>query len=523
MFIKITIVALAIFSSGVINAQNSVKWGDMTKQPGRMSTIIADQSGDFYALRYTGGMFGSLTLSSHKDLALSATGKIEMKVEGAKGSFQGARNINGKLFVFLSDIKDGSNTIFMQEYSKDVQPIGTPTKITSYKFEKGKFKGGFDVITSRDHQFFGVIWSIPGKKESADAYGFMIFDNEMNEVSTGAYELPYESKLSSIQQHHLSNTGDYFINVVEYKESEKKIFKSYLDYKASHIYHITPEDMEDYEINLEGKRIEAMNINSDNNGVFTLIGTYGEEKKSGVNGLFHIRLNFDKAEVISEGFQEFGKDFITQDWSDRAKEKAEKKASKGKGEPQLFSYVMRQTEILKDGSIIGSMEQYYVEVVKITDPKTGVTSTTHIYYYNDIVAFKVGTDGEFDWLNKINKLQVSTNDGGYLSSYSRFINDGKLCFIFNDNDKNYDEAGKFIAKEGGGVYSAAYTKKKNVVSIVEMDLDNGEFTRKTFFDRAELSAIAVPKFFNVDYATNTLLLYAQFGKKERFGIMNIND
>jgi len=288
-----------------------------------------------------------------------------------------------------------------------------------------------------------------------------------------------------------------------------------------HIFHITPEGLDDFTIDLAGKRVDAMTMNSENDRVFTFTGIYGDQGKAGVSGLFYLRADFDKQEVIDEGFEKFGKDFITQDWSDRQKEKADKREKKGKGEPQLYNYVMRQTEVLKDGSVVGSLEQYYVVVHTYTDPKTGTTRTTYTYYFNDIIAFKVGVDGGFDWLKKINKYQVSTNDGGPYSSYARFVDSGKLCFIFNDNVKNYDEKGDFI--DGEKTYSANFGKKKNVVAIVEINLEDGELTRKTFFDRKEITALAVPKMFHTDFRTNEMLLYAVYGKKEKFGILKFNE
>ena len=514
-------VTILITSSCLYGQSYSIKWGEMEKKSARMISIIPREGADFFALRWSGGaLLGSYKLSSHKNLSLSATGKLITQVDGSMANFESARYVAGKLVVFLTDKKEGKNSIFMQEYGEDLVAKGEAKKLASYEMEKGRSKGFFDVINSRDKEFFGVIWEIPGKKEEKDLYGFKIFDADMNEVSEGEYKLPYEGKLSTINQHYLSNTGDYFISVSEYVEGEKKVFKSYLNYKATHILHITPDGIEDFQINMEGKRVEAMNMNSDNNKVFTLTGIYGDQGKAGVNGLFYMRADFSKQEVIDEGFEKFGKDFITQDWSDRQKEKAEKREAKGKGEPQLYNYVMRQTEVLKDGSIVGSIEQYYVVVTTYRDPRTGATTTTYTYYYNDVIAFKVGEDGEFEWLKKINKYQVSTNDGGPYSSYARFVDNGNLCFIFNDNVKNYDEQGKFLKSDR--VYPANFGKKKNVVAIVEIDLDKGDYTRKTFFDRKEITALAVPKMFSIDYKTNEMLLYAVYGNKERFGLMQIN-
>jgi hypothetical protein len=519
---KFLLFCLSITSFSFSQSYN-IEWGAMEKGSGRMIDILPKSGKDFYALRWSGGaLLGSYRISQHENFKMTASGRLEMKADGGMANFEGAQVVGEKLFVFLSDKKEGKNHFFMQEYGNDLLPKGSSKELASYELEKGKSKGFFNIISSRDNEFFGVVWEIPGKKEEKDRYGFKIFDSEMNEISDGDYKLPYEGKYSSINQHYLSNTGDYFISVIEYEESEdKKFFRSYMNYKAMHIFHITPEGLDDFTIDMEGKRVDAMTMNSDNDRVFTFTGIYGEQGKAGVSGLFYLRADFDKQEVIDEGFEKFGKDFITQDWSDKQKEKADKREKKGKGEPKLYNYVMRQTEVLKDGSVVGSLEQYYVVVHTYTDPKTGATRTTYTYYFNDIIAFKVGVEGGFDWLKKINKYQVSTNDGGPYSSYARFVDSGKLCFIFNDNVKNYDEKGIFI--NGDKTYSANFGKKKNVVAIVEVNLEDGEITRKTFFDRKEITALAVPKMFHTDFKTNEMLLYAVYGKKEKFGILKFNE
>ncbi len=505
----------------VLSQSYNINWGKMDKRSGRLQSVIPISGSDFYTLRWTGGaMLGSLRLSRHDNLSLTATGKLVMQVDGSMAHFEDVAYLGDKLIVFLSSRKEGKNSIYMQEYNRDLTIKGDSKKLASYELEKGRSKGFFNVIKSRNNEFFGVIWEIPGKKEQKDIYGFRILDTDLAEISEGEYKLPFESKYSDIHEHYLSNTGDYFISVMEFTPGEKKVFKSYINFKAAHIYHITPEDIQDFTINLKGKRVEAMRMNSDNNKVFTITGIYGDEGKAGVNGLFYLRADFEKQELIDEGFEKFGKDFITQDWSDRQKEKAERKEAKGKGEPQLYNYRMRQTEVLKDGSIVGSIEQYYVVVTTYTDPRTGATTTTYTYYYNDIIAYRVGTDGGFDWLKKINKTQVSTNDGGPFSSYSRFVDGDNLCFIFNDNVANYDEKGNHIK---GSHARANFGKKKNVVAIVEIDLNDGKMERTTFFDRKEISAIAVPKMFYVNYETKEVLLYAIYGKKERFGVMSIKE
>lgn len=522
--ISATAIVLLTFTS---QAQVEVsEWSELEKSPGRLLGLMPRDANDFFALRRTGrGVFGSLQVSAHKNLETFAKEKLVLRVNGSQASYEGSTLVGDRLVVFLSDKQNGKNAFFMQEYGFDLEPVGEAVELASYELEskRRRYAGEFSFYQSENKDFFSVVWTIPGKKDEESKYGYKIFNSELELTNDGEYQFPFEAKYCRVNAMHLSNTGDFFTVVTEYQEREsKRLFNSYANYKMMHIYHITSEGMEDVEINLEGKRVEALNINSDNESQFILTGTYGEQKKAGIKGLFYLKLDFKSQEILSEGFEEFSEDFITQDWSDRKKKKVEKKRAKGKDvEPQLYQYVMRDLHVLEDGSFVGSMEQYFVRVVTRTDPKTGATTTTYYYYYNDIIAFKVGADGGFDWHTKVRKYQVSTNDGGYFSSYERYIDGGKMVMIFNDNNLNYDDQGDF--DEEGKLQSSRLSKRKNTVALVEMDLETGEFTRKMFFDRSELGAIAVPKMFHVDYNTGEVLVYAVKGTKEKFGIIHFGE
>jgi hypothetical protein len=517
-----TLTFLFLFSI-LFGQEKTVQWGEMVPSSGRIIAILPNSSADFYTLRYSGGAtLGSYRLSNHKNFEQVASGKVYLRATNGMANFEDIKIIGNRIFVFLSDKYEGEHHFYMQEYSEDGLPIGDASRVASYSFEKGLNKGFFSVITSRDNKYLGVIWEIPSKKEVSDRYGFKIFDGELNEINSGDYSLPFEGRYAEIDQHYLSNTGDYFVSATEYMPSDSKgSLIRYMDYKAMHIFHITSEGLEDFDINLDGKRVEAISLNSDNKRILTLTGIYGDNRVAGVSGMFFIRANFDKQEIIDEGFEKFDNNFITQDWSDRQKEKADRRIQQGKSAPQLYNYVMRQTEVLQDGSIVGSLEQYYVQVNTYTDPRTGLVRQTFTYYFNDIIAFKIGTEGGFDWLKKINKYQVSNNDGGPFSSYYSFVDKGNLCFVFNDNIKNYDEAGNFIGNNR--LYPANFGRKKNVVALVEIDMEDGGISRKTFFDRKEIMALAVPKLFQRDFALNEILLYAVYARKERFGILELND
>ena len=512
-----------IFLHLIAGAQSyEVEWSPLEISRGRLVYLLPNGPDDFFALRWTGSrVLGSYQVSKHENLKLVGSGRIKLQAEQSMANFEGACVVGGKFVVFLSDRRDGQNHFYMQEYGEDLKPLGEAIKLASYDLDNQRARGWFDVVLSANREFFAVVWQVPGKKETHDLYGFKIFSKDLELKNDGEYPLPFDPDLSEIHSHHVSNSGDYFMAVTEYTEGNKvTLFRNRLNYKALHIYHIAEDGLQDFKLDLDGKRVEAMTMSSDDNGIFTITGLYGKIDESGVVGVFNQRVDLKSGQKVMEGFKEFGEDFITEDWSERDKKRQERREERGKEEPQLYNYNMREVKMLEDGSVIGTMEQYYVQVRTYTDSRSGQSSSTYYYYYNDIIAYKINPSGEFDWIEKVRKYQVSMNDGGPFSSYESFVDSDKVVFIFNDNVQNYDESGIFL--DNDKLYTANYGRKRNVVALAEISLETGELTRRTFFDRSEIDALAVPKLFDVNYATGEMILYSIWGRKEKLGILRFN-
>lgn len=500
-----------------------VRWGELQRRNGTLHYLLPSGENQFYALRWSGSrLFGHYTVTKHEDLKQVSAARIKLVANRSIANFEGASVLNDKFVVFLSDKNDDKNNFFMQEFNDKLEPTDEAVHLASYELDRKKGVGSFQFRAAPNRKYFGVIWEIPGKREERHGYGFKVFDAEMKLVNEGEYELPFDAKLSEIHEHLISNSGDYFICVSEYLENEKKaIFNTNLEYKALHIYRLNDElGLQDFTLDLDGKPVVALSMYSNDNNVFTLTGIYGSKDQVGVAGVFYQKLNLNSGEVIGEEFKKFDEEFITQDWSDRLIKRAEKRKKNGKGDPELFSYKMRDVTFLSDGSIIGSMEQYYVQVRSNSDGRSDQSSSMYYYFYNDIIAYKIDSAGVFAWVVKIEKDQVSINDGGPYSSYESFIDNGKVHFIFNDNVDNYDLDNKFINREK--IESANYTRRKNVVSITSIDLATGEKERNAFFGREISNSLVVPKMFSVNYRTGELIMYAISGSKEKMGLIRLN-
>jgi hypothetical protein len=258
-----------------------------------------------------------------------------------------------------------------------------------------------------------------------------------------------------------------------------------------------------------------------NDSLFTLTGLYAEKDAQGTTGVFYLTLNSVNGSINKQGFVPFSAELTRLQWSDnnRVYGRNNLMNQNWQSSSQLYDYRLRNMDLLPDGSIIGSVEQYYVYSRTNFDSRTGISNSVNYYYYDDILAFKIGIGNNFDWCKTIEKSQASLNDNGPFSSYAHFFSEGKFCFVFNDNNRNYLDNGDFNTTDG--IRTTNFSRNRTTIASVEIDIQSGEVVRKSMFSQKEINSIVVPKLFSVDQFNKQLILYAVSGGRERFGILNL--
>jgi len=511
-------ILLVVVHFSLFSQKDRIEWGKLETRSGQLIEILPFHSKDFYTLRWKGGnLLGGYHLSRFDDLIQRDSKKISISVNQNIANFEGALIIDDHPVIVLSNIRDGKESIFLQQYGYDLAPRGTPKIIAQYELLKGKSKTPIRIIQSKDKSHFAVLWLMVSKrKENRDTYGYVVYDKKYNLIDNGEYEIPFESNYSQITNHLLSNTGHYFFVIKEFQpNTNRKNNQPDLIYKAMHIYQVSNDlGLERYTLPIDGKRIEAISVNTDNTQAYTIMGVYGSNEYRGINGVFYMQIDFKNQQIISQGFQDFSEGFITEETVLNTS-RSSKRTDKGEQKPTLYDYRMRDAQVLSDGSIVGIMEQNYVMVKSFSDTRSVVTYS-YTYFYNDIVVFKIGNSSNFDWIEKIPKSQVSINDGGHYSSFASIVDGDKIRLIFNDHVNNYNSSGEYII---GSVQSARFSIKHNVVVMTEIDISNGSQLRYTLFSPKDTKTIAYPKSFKIDHQTGEMLLYTAFKGKELYGVL----
>lgn len=494
-----------------------VDWGQEIKHGGsQLIDIFPDKGANFYAFRLSNTQFlQAPRVTRYVDAYPAVTKRINQRIENNVVTLEELVVFNGTLLGFLSDKKDGMNSLYMVRYDTEIDPFGEPEVINSYPLPKGwANKGSFNVLTSKNNKYLCVEYVIPGKRALFDRYGYKVVDTAFNVLSEGEYEIPYNSRNASVDQRYLTDHGDYILGISVYSSSNSGGWKDYNALEKTVVVHVKADEFSEYDLNVEGKRVFDIGISA-LDSLLIVTGTYGEPFSTGSQGVFMQRINLEEKEVVNDCFHFFPREFMTQDMTPSQIDRLEHREDKGRLGPQLYNYAIRGIHPLEDGSTIVVAEQFYIFQQNTTDGK-GITQTMYHYYFNDVIAYKIDSVGTFNWIIRMPKEQHSVNDYGYYSSIKTLVTNGKLLCFFNDNRKNYDEFRNYE-----GFYrpiSFPVRKKSYALALGEVDIETGAVTRSVFNEYAESDGFVVLRLSPIDYHHHQILFYAQ-GRRDRFGLM----
>ncbi|HBS87171.1 MAG: hypothetical protein A2W91_03050 [Bacteroidetes bacterium GWF2_38_335] len=524
---KVLLFALIIAALGAFSQVKSkkvdIKMGEDQKVSRKlmMDDIIGKDGKSIYALKIKyGGVFGSsyfLLEKYNNSMNLEKSAKMELVFEKNKMSFEYIVQFHDEFYVFSSykNQKAEKNYLFVQSVNKSNLTLNNDlVKIAEIDYSSGSKRnsGSFGFDISPDSSHFMVFCNMPYEKTEDEKVGYFVFDGDMKKVWDKTIKIPHRDKLFSVHEYTVDNLGNVYLLGVLYKDIVKEKRHGEPNYTYQ-IVSITDKgsNITEYPVQLPDKFLTDMKfaINHDNDIICA--GFYSQTGTFSIAGSYFLKIDPITKNIKSKSFKEFGIDFITQNLTERAEKKVKKKAAKGKN-VELYEYDLDDLIIKPDGGAMLIGEQYYVRVVTTTSTDSRgntTTRTTYYYYYNDIIVININSNGEIVWTEKIAKRQVTTNDGGFFSSYTKAIVGDKVYFVFNDNplNLNYSGTGKVMPFTGGG-------GKKSLAVLVELSSD-GKQKREALFNAKEAKIITRAKVCE-QTGPKELILFGQYGKKQRF-------
>jgi len=462
-----------------------IKWKEIEKTKRQPDpTLVGNTDRDLFFIKEKKGK-STIEKYSVSSLLMKSSSLLELEFKKKKLRFINSFMI-GKNPIILTSFynkKTRTNYLFYHVVNPKNLTMSKPKVLASRVFKKTKKSkksgqsiydfGGISTNSSKDGSITFVSFPDPSKEDiNSDkvnkSYIGKIFDEDFKEVNDFKFNFPFDR--FQIRETKVSNDGLAYLLVDELvvgKTSKNKRRESLL-ISGTYLFFIDVVSGESESIKLELEEnlyFNQISLKPLKNGGVVISGLTEKSDQNGVSGSFSIL--FDKDLIEKNNSSElFEKDFITATWSDRAKKKISKKnkkrdrKGKKKISPQFYNYYVDHIVELSDGSITVLAEQYYVRVVTHSYTNSNgstYTTTTYYYYYNDIIAINYDSDGVFSWKKRIKKHQVSTNDGGYYSSYFVVEHDDDIEIIYNE--------GKVAVKVQLGPEGSI--KKDNIIEFSE--------------------------------------------------------
>jgi hypothetical protein len=345
-----------------------------------------------------------------------------------------------------------------------------------------------------------------------DSIGFFVYDKNFTLLWTKDVKMPYTEKKMSILEYSVDSEGNVYI-LTAVSDGSVDIGKCMNGKSGYHIELLrifaTSKEIDKVTVTLKSKYINSISLFESPKNYMVCAGFYAKTKdKYNADGLFMFKVG-KSGDAYDTASYEIPVEILNQYVSEKTQNKNEKKESDDKAE--FEDLVMRNVLICDDGSFILVGEQYYSVTTTTTDSKGSVSSHTN-YYYNDILAAKIGTDGKLAWMKKLPKRQKGAKGRGGLGF--KYINEkGNHYFLFLDNIKNQDIAISQIPAchidEAGGFLTA--------YKINDAD---GEVTKHTILDTRDAKGMDLFQFNTgriMPVSTNEFVV--EFYKKDKQDIL----
>ena len=478
---------------------SEITWGK-SFQDGRRSQLggfIGKTDSHIYMLRFdTDGPIISVLNDSGN---LSQNIELPLKYKDKEMLYEGVFMLDDSIVLLSSfyNQKQKMHYLFYQSLSVHDWKSGGLKKLVKVPDISRKSTVYFD----HDHSSDGskiIIYTSINIHNGPIKFGFTVLDRSMQKIWSKNVLSLNDLLFFNPVQIEVSNSGDVVIAGYLDEEGDGKKEYHILLYKYLNGY------MKDYVLDLDDLEVHQMTFLLDSIDNLRCAGLYSQPDKESLSGTFYIEISTRDQVIKHKHYQPFESSFIA-GASDTIQ-------SKIVGE-DFKHYRIRDLKLSRTGGTVLIAEQYYIQVDRADSynmPAVRSSRAVTNYFFNDIIVFGLNTDGSVEWQSKIRKKQHSTDDGGYFSSFSTYVYQGKLSLFYNE------PANRFYSENR---YKTLEKDKKKDMYLIEVRLDsNGTFRKEILLEQTKLGVRIRPKVCE-QISPDTSILYGKWNRSQRFGIM----
>jgi hypothetical protein len=404
----------------------------------------------------------------------------------------------GIIFYFTQEGKGKSFDVLLAAYDFNLKMQGKPKKVATIEGREEVFFGMFN--PKFDNMVIVTISKV--KKNEEPEMEYQIYDSNFEFVKRDKVEMPLE--VSGLGRKAISNnmtlTDDgYLITTVAISEkNDKKVEKGGIKSKRNKnenigkkqyrtFFFLNTEDNAFTHLRLSDKKMRYELGEYEwivSKGEINICGFYSESKKDGkkkkrnidLNGVFYMRVDIEKQEIIEEKFTSFSEDFIqaVNSQNTMISRRKRKKESAEESISELFSI---NTFILgADKSLTVYCEPRYNSSHQNCSG-TGANQHCYTVYTSargSLFYFKVNSEGEMVMYNSIRKyiyFSSTSSDVWSKKSMRLFRKNSNTDIVLYQSSRAYNPKDK---KDMSGT-KIKYKHVNQAFSIAEIDLTSGSF------------------------------------------------
>lgn len=324
-----------------------------------------------------------------------------------------------------SDKKSGQRNFYLVEFTTQSLRRRNELQIASFALKDRVRNEIHTLIDPANEKEFGVL--VQSQKEKGRSHASIQLIEEGLE-ETFRSELDFEAEIKDVRISDWVVRDQYVAFTCQVGVPDEPTTKTYfylLDRSTGEVYqiemllHELPNAISDFKYVLH------------EDGQLFVSGFYRSdaEKADDAGGAFTQVYSVRENELISESHRPFDFEFLTENMSDRQKEKAEKRSEKGK-DVDAYDFLVREVIANEDGSSILVAERFRIYETSYTDSK-GNRQTVNHYVHSDLITMRTGAEGEIEWITRFKKYDNSTNS---LHGQFLFRNEGEYFYIIYVED-----------------------------------------------------------------------------------------
>jgi hypothetical protein len=387
--------------------------------------------------------------------------------------------------------------------------VDFPVLLDEIKDIRYKSESTFQIELSPDSSLMMIQHDSSTLRKSSESFSFKVYDTSLELQWQKDLELPFQNDVLAIESFLVANNGHvYMMSGTDKPKKERNVTNLASKQKKYLLLSYDPElnKVKEYDVSLRDKWIISATFDLAPNGDVVMGGFYSNDKFFSIAGTFFFKISGTDKKVEASGLMAFDRHFLKQFMN-------EKRVERGR---ELNNFYFDHFLVREDGSATLVAEQYYVIERYLQDPSTGRYQEQNYYYYNDLIVVDVNPDATINWAIKVPKKQVSINDNGPYSSYALAWDEQHVHIVFNDDS---DNTAIFNSNPDAEMQTMSNIKK-STATWVAVGRD-GSLSRSTLFNAKDATTLLRPKIY-LGSRNAELVLYAQYRKKYRFGLINFD-